>query len=262
MRKAVLVILILTALHPMISQTALDDTAFEPQFSGAAGVEVIEEIEPNNANNAGQAVYPGDVVRGAVDMWDDRHDWFTVWLESGQTMLLTLSHAAGDGVSMSVWDDNNSHLYDSNPSKTRDTIFLSEEETEMGGAYTVSINATMTEVGGGAYVLEIDAGYNVDWYSPEVGWYAASEQYNAKDELMYTSSLTAYQFANSATTTKQSAPVWSDGDYWNFSVSMPEMFGMTYQEYHQMTVTGSDNVAGKDCFTVSCLLYTSPSPRD
>ena len=59
MRKAVLVILILTALHPMISQTALDGTAFEPQFSGAAGVEVIEEIEPNNANNAGQAVYPG-----------------------------------------------------------------------------------------------------------------------------------------------------------------------------------------------------------
>ena len=251
MRKAVLVILILTALHPMISQSALDDAASEPQFSGAAGVEVIEEIEPNNANNAGQEVYPGDVVSGAVDMWDDRHDWFTVWLESGQTMLLTLSHGAGDGVSMSVWDDNNSHLYDSNPSKTRDTIFLSEEETEMGGAYTVSINATMTEAGGGAYVLEIDAGYNVDWYSPEVGWYATSEQYNAKDELMYTSSLTSYQFANSATTTKQSAPVWSDGDYWNFSVSMPEMFGATYEEYHQMTVTGSDNVGGKNCFTVS-----------
>jgi hypothetical protein len=32
---------------------------------------------------------------------------------------------------------------------------------------------------------------------------------------------------------------------------MPEMFGVNYEEYHQMTVTGSDNVAGKDCFTVS-----------
>ena len=36
-------------------------------------------------------------------MWDDKHDWYSVWLEPGQTLLLTLSHASGDGVSMSVW---------------------------------------------------------------------------------------------------------------------------------------------------------------
>ena len=83
---------------------------------------------------------------------------------------------------------------------------------------------TMTEVGGGAYVLEIDAGYAVQWYSPEVGWYAASEQYNAKGELMYTSSISSYQFANANTTDKQSAPVWSNGDFWNLSVTMPAIF--------------------------------------
>ncbi len=251
MRVAVITILLLTAMYPLVTSTSLDESPFEPQFTGASGVEVISEVEPNNVNTSGQEVYPGDVVRGTVDMWDDKHDWFKIWLEPGQTLLLTLSHASGDGVSMSVWDEENTHLGVSNPSKTRDTIFLGEEETDMGGAYLVSINSTMTEVGGGAYVLEIDAGYAVQWYSPEVGWYAASEQYNAKDELMYTSSLTSYQFANSATTNKQSAPVWSNGDFWNLSVSMPAFFGTTYEEYHQMTVTGSDTVSGKECYRVS-----------
>ena len=251
MRKAVIVILLLTALHPLVSSTELDNSSLDLQFTGASGVDVISEIEPNNVNTSGQEVYPGDVVRGTVDMWDDKYDWFTVWLEPGQTMLLTLSHASGDGVSMSVWDEENTHLGASIASKTRDTIFLAEEETDIGGAFSVSINATMTEAGGGAYVLEIDAGYAVQWYSPEVGWYAASEQYNAKGELMYTSSLTSYQFANTNSTNNQSAPVWTSGDYWNLSVTMPEFFGITYEEYNQMTVTGSDTVSGKECYRVS-----------
>ena len=251
MRVAVITILLLTAMYPLVTSTSLDESPFEPQFTGASGVEVISEVEPNNVNTSGQETYPGDVVRGTVDMWDDKHDWFKVWLEPGQTLLLTLSHASGDGVSMSVWDEENTHLGVSNPSKTRDTIFLGEEETDMGGVYFVSINATMTEAGGGAYVLEIDAGYAVQWYSPEVGWYAASEQYDAKGNLMYTSSLSTYQFANANTTDKQSAPVWSNGDFWNLSVSMPEFFGTTYEEYHQMTVTGSDTVSGKECYRVS-----------
>ena len=174
MRVAVITILLLTAMYPLVTSTSLDESPFEPQFTGASGVDVISEVEPNNVNTSGQETYPGDVVRGTVDMWDDKHDWFKIWLESGQTLLLTLSHASGDGVSMSVWDEENTHLGVSNPSKTRDTIFLGEEETDMGGVYFVSINATMTEAGGGAYVLEIDAGYAVQWYYPEVGWYAAS----------------------------------------------------------------------------------------
>ena len=251
MRVAVITILLLTAMYPLVTSTSLEENSFEPQFTGASGVDVISESEPNNVNTSGQEVYPGDVVRGAVDMWDDRHDWFNVWLEPGQTLLLTLSHASGDGVSMSVWDEENTHLGVSNPSKTRDTIFLDEDDTDMGGAYSVSINATMTEAGGGAYVLEIDAGYTVQWYSPEVGWYAASEQYDANGDLMYTSSLSSYQFANANTTDKQSAPVWANGDFWNLTVSMPEFFGTSYDEYHQMTVTGSETVSGKECYRVS-----------
>ena len=251
MRVAVITILLLTAMYPLVTSTSLEENSFEPQFTGASGVDVISETEPNNVNTSGQEVYPGDVVRGAVDMWDDRHDWFNVWLEPGQTLLLTLSHASGDGVSMSVWDEENTHLGVSNPSKTRDTIFLDEDDTDMGGAYSVSINATMTEAGGGAYVLEIDAGYTVQWYSPEVGWYAASEQYDANGDLMYTSSLSSYQFANANTTDKQSAPVWANGDFWNLTVSMPEFFGTSYDEYHQMTVTGSETVSGKECYRVS-----------
>ena len=250
MRIPVFILLILTAMYPIVTSTSLDDTTNMPQFSSSSGVEVISEVEPNNANTSGQEVYPGDVVRATVDMWDDKHDWYNILLEPGQTLLLTLSHASGDGVSMSVTDEENTHLGASNPSKTRDTIFLGEEETEVGGVYSVSINATMTEAGGGSYVLEIDAGYAVEWYSPEVGWYAASEFYDAKGQLMYTSSLSSYQFANSGTSTKQSAPVWTDGDFWNYSVSMPEFFGVTYDEYSQMTVTGSDNKAGKACFMV------------
>ena len=250
MRIPVFILLIVTAMYPIVTSTSLDDTTNMPQFSSSSGVEVISEVEPNNANTSGQEVYPGDVVRGTVDMWDDKHDWYNILLEPGQTLLLTLSHASGDGVSMSVTDEENTHLGASNPSKTRDTIFLGEEETEVGGVYSVSINATMTEAGGGSYVLEIDAGYAVEWYSPEVGWYAASEFYDAKGQLMYTSSLSSYQFANSGTSTKQSAPVWTDGDFWNYSVSMPEFFGVTYDEYSQMTVTGSDNKAGKACFMV------------
>ena len=234
MRVAVITILLLTAMYPLVTSSSLEDNSFEPQFTGASGVDVISETEPNNVNTSGQDVYPGDVVRGTVDMWEDKYDWFNIWLEPGQTLLLTLSHASGDGVSMSVWDEENTHLGVSNPSKTRDTIFLGEDETDLGGAYFVSINATMTEAGGGAYVLEIDAGYAVQWYSPEVGWYAASEQYDANGDLMYTSSLSSYQFANANTTNNQSAPVWTNGDFWNLTVTMPEFFGTTYDEYHQI----------------------------
>ena len=251
MRVAVITILLLTAMYPLVTSSSLEDNSFEPQFTGASGVDVISETEPNNVNTSGQDVYPGDVVRGTVDMWEDKYDWFNIWLEPGQTLLLTLSHASGDGVSMSVWDEENTHLGVSNPSKTRDAIFLGEDETDLGGAYFVSINATMTEAGGGAYVLEIDAGYAVQWYSPEVGWYAASEQYDANGDLMYTSSLSSYQFANANTTNNQSAPVWTNGDFWNLTVTMPEFFGTTYDEYHQMTVTGSDTVSGKECYRVS-----------
>ena len=250
MRYFVVSILVLSALSPLlITPTPLEPST--PWFTEEGGVEIINEIEPNNVNTSGQEVYPGDVVRGSVDMWDDEHDWYSVWLEAGQTLLLTLSHAAGDGVSISVWDEENTHHGSSNPGKMRDTIFLDEDATEVGGVYSVSINATMTEAGGGAYVLEIDAGYMVQWYSPEVGWYVAADTYDAKGNVMYTSTLSSYQFTESASTDDQSAPVWTNGDYWNFSVSMPEFFGVTYDEYQQLTVTGTDTVSGKDCYRVS-----------
>ena len=251
MRTVVVSVLLLALIQPLLVTSILEESDSSALFSDSSGVEVVDEIEPNNVNTSAQVVYPGDVVKGGVDMWDDKHDWFTVWLEADQTMLLTLSHASGDGVSMSVWDEEGKHVAASNPSKTRDTIFLGEDENDMNGAYTVSINATMTEAGGGAYVLEIDAGYEVHWYSPEVGWYAASEQYNAKGELMYTSSLSSYQFANENSTDKQLAPIWTTGDYWNYSVTMPEIFGTSYDEYYQMTVADVETVAGKECFKVS-----------
>ena len=56
-----------------------------------------------------------------------------------------LSHASGDGVSMAVWDEENTHHATSNPGKTRDTVFLGEDETGVGGVYSVAVNATMTE---------------------------------------------------------------------------------------------------------------------
>ena len=250
MRITVLTILLLAAFHPMISTNTLEELPV-PSFSDSDGVELIVESEPNDSNTTGQEVYPGDVVRGTVDMWSDQQDWYSVWLEPGQTLLLTLSHASGDGVSMSVWDEENTNYGASNPAKTRDTLFLGEDETSVGGVYSVAINATMTEAGGGAYVLEIDAGYVVNWYAPEVGWNVASDIYDANGNIMYTSVLDSYQFAQASSTNTQSAPVWTNGDFWNFSVSMPSMFGVSYEEYHQMTVTGTDTVSGKECYTVS-----------
>ena len=104
MRNTIAFILLLALMQPMLTHSTLEDASLSPQFTTAGSVDVIEEVEPNNVNTSGQEVYPGDVLRGDVDMWDDRHDYFTVWLESGQTLLLPLSHASGDGVSMSVWD--------------------------------------------------------------------------------------------------------------------------------------------------------------
>ena len=132
MRITVITILIIASLQPMMFFDSLEDFD-QNYFSSSSGIEVINEVEPNNVNTSGQEVYPGDVVRGAVDMWNDKHDWYSVWLEPGQTLLLTLSHASGDGVSMSVWDEESTHLGSSNPAKTRDTIFLGEEETDLGG---------------------------------------------------------------------------------------------------------------------------------
>ena len=250
MRFTVLVILLLASMHPMLAQPSLHDGG-NPYFAEAGNVDVIQEIEPNNLNTTGQEVYPGDVVRGSVDMWSDELDYFGVWLEPGQTLLLTLSHAAGDGVSMSVWDEEGTHLGASNPGKTRDTLFLGEEETDYGGQYIVSVNATMTEAGGGAYVLEIDAGYLVHWYAPQVGWNTATEMFDAKGNLLYTESLSSYQFAESASSTASSAPTWTTGDFWNFSVTMPSMMGVDYNEYHQMTVTGTETVSGNECYRVN-----------
>lgn len=250
MRFTVLVILLLASMHPMLAQPSLHDGG-NPYFAEAGNVDVIQEIEPNNLNTTGQEVYPGDVVRGSVDMWSDELDYFGVWLEPGQTLLLTLSHAAGDGVSMSVWDEEGTHLGASNPGKARDTLFLGEEETDYGGQYIVSVNATMTEAGGGAYVLEIDAGYLVNWYAPQVGWNAATEMFDAKGNLLYTESLSSYQFAESASSTASSAPAWTTGDFWNFTVTMPSMMGAEYSEYHQMTVTGTETVSGNECYRVS-----------
>ena len=68
---------------------------------------------------------------------------------------------------------------------------------------------------------------------------------------MYTSSLSSYQFAQASTANLQTAPVWTTGDYWNFSVTMPTFFGITYDEYHHMEVTGVETVAGKECYRVS-----------
>ena len=249
MRFTVLVILLLASMHPMLAQPSLHDGG-NPYFAEAGNVDVIQEIEPNNLNTTGQEVYPGDVVRGSVDMWSDELDYFGVWLEPGQTLLLTLSHAAGDGVSMSVWDEEGTHLGASNPGKTRDTLFLGEEETDYGGQYIVSVNSTMTEAGGGAYVLEIDAGYLVHWYAPQVGWNAATEMFDAKGNLLYTESLSSYQFAESASSTASSAPTWTTGDFWNFSITMPSMMGVDYNEYHQMTVTGTETVSGNECYRV------------
>ena len=250
MRFTVLVVLLLASMHPMLAQPSLHDGG-DPYFAEAGNVDVIQEIEPNNLNTTGQEVYPGDVVRGSVDMWSDEIDYFGVWLEPGQTLLLTLSHAAGDGVSMSVWDEEGTHLGASNPGKTRDTLFLGEDETDYGGQYIVSVNATMTEAGGGAYVLEIDAGYLVHWYAPEIGWNAATEMFDAKGNLLYTESLSSYQFAESASSTASSAPTWTTGDFWNFTVTMPSMMGVDYNEFHQMTVTGTETVSGNECYRVS-----------
>jgi len=250
MRYLIASILILAALNPVMTSSTLNEPPIS-WFTEENGVEVINEVEPNNVNTSGQEVYPGDVVRGAVNMWDDKHDWYSVWLEPGQTLLLTLSHASGDGVSMSVWDEENTYYNSTNPGKLRDTIFLNEEETSVGGVYSVSVNATMTEAGGGAYVLEIDAGYVVQWYSPSAGWFVAADTYDAKGNIMYTSELTSYHFANAASTDAQSAPVWSNGDYWNYSISMPEFSGVTYDEYHNMTVSGVDTVSAKECYRTS-----------
>ena len=129
MRNAIVALMIFAALSPMVSDSATPLDEPITWFAEGSGVEILNEVEPNNANTSGQEVYPGDVVRGSVDMWADEHDWFSVWLEPGQTLLLTLSHASGDGVSMSVWDEENTHYNTSNPSKTRDTIFLGEDET-------------------------------------------------------------------------------------------------------------------------------------
>ena len=71
MRITVLTILLLAAFHPMISTNTLEELPV-PSFSGSDGVELIMESEPNDSNTTGQEVYPGDVVRGTVDMWSDQ----------------------------------------------------------------------------------------------------------------------------------------------------------------------------------------------
>ena len=255
-----LVILMLTTFLLPAVQVDNEENRLEPVRdalrAAGDGVNLVQESEPNNDNTTVDEAYPGDVIVGAVDMWSDDQDWYGIWLEAGQTLLLTLSHASGDGVSMAVWDEEGTSYGASNPGKVRDTMFLNEEQTETGGMYTIAINATMTEAGGGAYVLEVDAGYDVEWYAPAVGWYAAMETYDARGELMYTSTLSDYAFAKASTSTADAAPEWTTGDYWNYSVSASEA-GMgasfSHDEFHLMTVTGTDTVSSKACYTVDLL---------
>ena len=106
--------------------------------------------------------------------------------------------------------------------------------------YVIDNNEIIGTSEAGHAGIEIDAGYGVQWYAPDAGWYVAAQTYDAKGNLMYNSILSSFQFANAATTNDQNAPVWTNGDFWNFSISMPTFFGVTYEEYHQMTVTGTD----------------------
>ena len=71
MRNTIVIILLLALMQPMLTHSTLDDASPSPQLTTAGSVDVIEEIEPNNVNTSGQEVYPGDVLRGDVDMWDD-----------------------------------------------------------------------------------------------------------------------------------------------------------------------------------------------
>ena len=61
MRFAIVALLVFAAMNPMLTPHALDEDS-TAWFTEAAGVEVINEVEPNNANTSGQEVYPGDVV--------------------------------------------------------------------------------------------------------------------------------------------------------------------------------------------------------
>ena len=88
MRIALVAILLMSVMNPLFSQVELQDES-PVLLADGNGVQVIEEIEPNNVNTTGQEVYPGDVVRGAVDMWDDKHDWYSVW----RTWSSPLAHA-------------------------------------------------------------------------------------------------------------------------------------------------------------------------
>ena len=86
MRFTVLTILLLAAIHPMVNTNTLDELT-APFLSDSNGVELIMESEPNDSNTTGQEVYPGDVVRGTVDMWTDNQDWYSVWLEPGLSLI-------------------------------------------------------------------------------------------------------------------------------------------------------------------------------
>lgn len=90
MRFTVVLILIVAAMHPLLIHSTLDNGVESLLHTDAGNVDIIQEVEPNNLNTTAQEVYPGDVVRGSVDMWSDELDYYGVWLEPGQTLLLTL----------------------------------------------------------------------------------------------------------------------------------------------------------------------------
>ena len=88
MRIALVAILLMSVINPLFTQVELQD---EPPMllADGNGVQVIEEIEPNNVNTTGQEVYPGDVVRGAVDMWNDK----MIGIPFGLSLVKPSAHA-------------------------------------------------------------------------------------------------------------------------------------------------------------------------
>ncbi|MEW5759938.1 MAG: hypothetical protein AB1779_04160 [Candidatus Thermoplasmatota archaeon] len=178
----------------------------------------VTEVEPNDSKDSAMRVYPGDIVFGNLGN-GDMDDWYKIFLQEEETLVLILE--------TDWWTDFDLSLYYYDDMEERLVLYLWSSHilgyTEKIKATTESINATgfyyinvdtWSSLYSGSYKLIIKGGYTLSYYSPDVGYFAKIEEYDADEVLNSASELSSYKYSGNKGT---EVPNPSVGDYWDFN---------------------------------------------
>ncbi|MEF8874476.1 MAG: hypothetical protein V5A88_07395 [Candidatus Thermoplasmatota archaeon] len=246
-----LISMMVLAVFTVMLGTAYGSEDLKPAASDSSDeVKFVSEEEPNDEPDQAQRVYGGDVISGDFGSSGDSSDYFKMYMDGNEWSTLTLSHSPEEDLNLFVYEEDledgtlkrieNSTTY--KPSE--ELTFQSENMT----FYHIKVVPAFTYPEGGSYVLEIDSSYEMNYFSPEAGYFVREEWYDSNDNLQR--GQTATSVLHQAPSQGTDVPKLYPGDDWNYS--MDEYYGQDisvdgYMNYH---CVGNETEEGFETFKI------------